>query len=281
MHSMFDNDNFKIYIAETKKFGSKYIYSPHGGGLTFKTDPRFNFFEKVSDKIISWGNTENKQNIFVNLSPTLPIVKLKNSRIGDDCSIVFWEEQKYMYKFLNGPGMDQTINLFNEITQFVNRLSPEIKSRVKFRVKENLYGYNFEKRFSEMFGKKYIDKISFKNNFRNTISNSKLIIVTYAQTAFSEAMYSNVPTILMIKKEDWLLSKTSLRMFDDFKKSQIAFENFDEVKTHINKHWKELDLWWKSEKVQSTRRRFLTNFFNIKSDWFKEWSDYIHFSKKL
>ena len=36
MHSIVRNDNFKIYIAETKKVGSKYIHVIHGGGLTFK-----------------------------------------------------------------------------------------------------------------------------------------------------------------------------------------------------------------------------------------------------
>ena len=51
-----------------------------------------------------------------------------------------------------------------------------------------------------MFGERYIDKVSIKNTFEKTILNSKLIIATYPQTAFSEAMYSNVPTILIIKK---------------------------------------------------------------------------------
>ena len=32
---------------------------------------------------------------------------------------------------------------------------------------------------------------------------------------------------------------------------------------------------WKSKNVQSARKKFLENFFNVKSDWYKEWSDYI------
>ena len=44
MHSIFVNDNFKIYIAETKKIGSKYIHAEHGGGLTFAANSHFDFF---------------------------------------------------------------------------------------------------------------------------------------------------------------------------------------------------------------------------------------------
>ena len=39
MHSITANDNFKIFVAETKKVGSKYIHSAHGGGLTLIIPP--------------------------------------------------------------------------------------------------------------------------------------------------------------------------------------------------------------------------------------------------
>ena len=60
--------------------------------------------------------------------------------------------------------------------------------------------------------------------------------------------------------------------------NQIAFENFNKAKAHINKYWKDLDSWWKCKNVQSARKIFLTNFFNVKPDWYREWSDYIHSS---
>jgi len=94
-------------------------------------------------------------------------------------------------------------------------------------------------------------------------------------------MYSNVPTILIVKKNHYLFSKTALNTFDELKKSKIAFDDFDEARIHINRHWEEIDLWWKQKNVQSAKEMFLTNFFNVKSDWFKEWSDYIYSSKKL
>ena len=131
------------------------------------------------------------------------------------------------------------------------------------------------------FGEKTISKPSFKNPFKKTILNSKLIILTDAETAFSEAMYSNVPTILIVKKNHWQYTKAALHTFNILKESKIVFEDFDEAKTHINKYWKELDLWWKSINVQTARKNYLTNFFNVKSDWYKEWSDYTFFSSSF
>ena len=232
--------------------------------------------EKISDKIITWDNTEQNKDLFVNLSPTLPIIKLKNPKFGNDCSIVLYELRKYILKFPTGPVSDQLIEFFGEMIQFVNKLNPEIKSKVKFRLKGN-GDYNFAKNLPEMFGKKNIDLASFNNPFEKTILNSKLIIVTYPQTAFSVAMYSNIPTIL-ISKDHWKFSETALHTFNDLKKNNIVFENFNEAEKHINKNWKEINLWWKSENVQFARKRFLANYFNVKSNWHKEWSDYIYFS---
>ncbi len=288
MHSMAANDNFKIYIAETKKVGSKYIYSDHGGGLAVisdegqKLDALFNLNEKISYKIIRYDRTEKNKSIYFFLSPTLPIIKLKKKKKGDNCSIIFVETRKYPVKFTAGPYLTQSINQFDELTQFANNLNPEIKSKIKLRTKTDYFneGYNYEKRFSEMFGKKSVDKYSSKNtsgSFMNTLLNSKLIVVTYPQTAFSEAMYTNIPTILLIKKDLWQFSRTALQILNVLKENRMAFEDFYEAATHINKNWKELDLWWKSENVQFARKRFLENFFNVKSNWYREWSDYIYF----
>ena len=47
------------------------------------------------------------------------------------------------------------------------------------------------------------------------------------------------------------------------------------------KYWKELSVWWDTENVQFARKIYLSNFFNVKTDWYKEWSDYIYCSKQL
>ena len=109
-----------------------------------------------------------------------------------------------------------------------------------------------------------------------TILNSKLIIATYPQTSFTEAMYCNVPTILIIKKNHYQFVGEAINIFNILKKNKIAFDNFNEAKTHINEYWSKIDLWWKSENVQLARKMFLTNFFNVKPDWDREWLDYVY-----
>ena len=280
MHSIDVNDNFKIYIAETKKVGSKYIHAMHGGGLTLKMNKFFGFFEKICDRIIKWDKELINSYKYDVLSPTLPSIKLKKNKNGNNCSIIFVECLKYHRRFNAAPTLEKKIVFFNDLTNFVESLNTEIKSKIIFRAKKN-HGYNSEKKFSDLFGKQYIDKVTFKNTFEKTILKSKLIIVTYPETAFSQSMYSNTPTILLIKKNQWTFTEAALSSFEDLKINKIAFEDFDEAKNHINKYWHNLDSWWNTKNVQLSRKMFLKNFFNVRSDWFKEWSDYINLSKQL
>ncbi len=281
MHSLTFNDNFKIYLAEAKKNGTNFFYVNHGGGLQRKMEPYYDFHEKVSEKHIILDERPEK-NSLVRLGPTWPTINSKSEKTkeGKNCTIVFIEQPRYIVKLRTGYLFSHSINLFNEITDFVNSLKPEIKSHIKFRVKVN-HGLDTERKFSELFGKKSIDKVNLKNTFQKSIFKSKLIIVTYAQTAFSEAMCSNVPTIMVIKNNHWILTDTSLYMFETLKKNKIAFNNFDDAKIHIDKYWDNLDLWWKSDNVQLARKKYLKSYFNVKPNWFKEWSDFINSQYKL
>ena len=63
--------------------------------------------------------------------------------------------------------------------------------------------------------------------------------------------------------------------------NKIAFDNFKDAKSHINKTWNQLDIWWNKESVQFARKSFLSNYFNVKSNWYKEWSNYIYSTKNI
>ena len=101
------------------------------------------------------------------------------------------------------------------------------------------------------------------------------MIVNYPQTAYSSCMYHNVPTILIIENKFWLLKKKSFHMFKLLKKNNMAFEKFEDANQHIVKNWNNIYSWWNNKTTQKIRELYLKNFFDIKDDWFNEWSSFI------
>ena len=68
-------------------------------------------------------------------------------------------------------------------------------------------------------------------------------------------------------------------MFNSLKKNKIAFENFVEARKHINNSWDKVDSWWNDKKVQDVRKKYLKNFFNVNTNWYDEWLNYLKIIK--
>ena len=88
-------------------------------------------------------------------------------------------------------------------------------------------------------------------------------------------MYLNVPSILICDTKTWEFNKLSLKIFNILVKNKIAFKNYEQANKHINQTWDNLGLWWKNKKTQSARMYYLKNFFNVKTNWYNQWQDYI------
>ena len=281
MHGIHYNDFFKIYSAEAKKNGSKLILSDHGGGLKRKLNMIDNYHERIADKKISWDRT-NKKSFFLKLSPTLPIITKvnENKKMNNGFFTIMYSEcSRYQTRVQSIPFLNDDVEDFVSIIKLVKGLKSEIKNKLKFRLKTTL-SINSEKIFSDLFGRRTVDTPSKHNSYYRSLINSKLVLLTYPTTSFSESMQLNVPTILVCKKETWQFEKSSLKMFNALKKNKIAFENFEEARKHINNSWDKVDLWWNHKKVKDARKKYLKNYFNVNVNWCDEWLNYMKLIKK-
>ena len=161
---------------------------------------------------------------------------------------------------------------------FANLPNP-IKKNLIFKNKAN-NGMNCSERFAKKFNFKQLDRFNEKGGIFKTLSETKLAIVSYPQTVFSQIMYLNIPVILICDPEQFYLDKKSLKIFESLKKNKIAFKNFEDAKRNIVLNWKEMDLWWKSSKIQKIRKNYLKYYFNVDPNWDKQWFNFINNQKE-
>ena len=275
MHHIDDNDYFKIFVAEACDLGSKLVISDHGGGFKYDLNMFDDHHHKIADKKITWDKT-TKNKIYLNLSPTLPIIKEQKyeKSYKKFLTIMSWESSRYQRRIQSAPHLNDDLNDFLEIINFVKSLKKNIKQNIKFRLKYN-QSINSDQIFADLFGENLIDKSDSKNIFLKTVKSSKLVLMTYPSTSLSEVLYLNVPTILICKRKIWMLKKSSEKIINILKKNKMFFETFEEAKKHIEKIWDNPDLWWSSKKVQAARKIYLNNFFKIEENWFQNWNNQI------
>ncbi len=282
MRSWLYNDQFKICMAELMKKKSKYFICEHGGGLVGEYTHMLNYISKVA-KHIRYDTNDNQLNnkkSFI-LNPTISTIDKKEieTKKNNRLNITFLEGVKYSNKHTPSAKAEEGIKQIKETIKFIDCLPPKIKKNTILRSKQP-YILDIKETFIEKFGKNKFNEHT-DQNFYDFAKSSKLMIVNYPQTAFSESMYFNVPTILVCNKKFWFFKKKSLKMFELLKKNKMAFEDFKDAQKHIIKNWDEIYYWWNSKKIQEIRKIYLKNFFPVEKNWFNKWSQFISSQKKL
>ena len=280
MRSWNYNDQFKICAAELVKKKSTYFTCEHGGGLVGEFMNLKNYNGKIVNHIhYDVDSLYRKKS--ARLSPTLNVIDKGeiNTENNKKLNITFLEGAKYSHKIMSSAKAEEGISEISELFSFIDSLPSKIKNNVLLRAKRP-YTLNIKKRFERKFGKEKFND-NWKENFFDFAKSSKLMIINYPQTAYSSSMYYNVPTILVCDKQLWFFKKKSLKMFNILKKNKMAFENFEEAEKYIVKNWDEIYSWWNSVQVQKIRKLYLEDFFNIKNNWFAEWSNFVSNQKKL
>ena len=145
-------------------------------------------------------------------------------------------------------------------------------NELKIRPGPNL-GLNTRFRYQNALGK---DKISYFKTLREAYRNSKLIICTYPSTTFSEAMVSNIPTVMIYLEELWELQTEFDELLMKLKEMNIVFSDPVAAANHVNDISDAPEIWWNSSDVTSARMDFKVMCGHPSEVWLEEWSDFIN-----
>jgi putative transferase (TIGR04331 family) len=111
--------------------------------------------------------------------------------------------------------------------------------------------------------------------------NSKIVICTYPQSTFSEAMHIGVPTLLMYVEKTWTLHDNFLPLLEEMRRVGIFHESAESAAVHIKKIHEDPLKWWNEEDTKTVRSMFDricgTPAKDIRVD--KEWGEF--FTKVL
>jgi putative transferase (TIGR04331 family) len=264
----YHNELFKLWCAEKVANNTKLIISEHGGALRSSMSI-FNHEEKISHVKTVWHDPYESNHV------KLPPNKIMGKNIpkynAQNIVIIGLETPLFSHRCQTGPGSNLILEDYTQKINFTRKLDSEIYANLMVRPYPNR-GWDTHKRYMDDLGK---DKISPFSTLRELIVNSKIIVCTYPQTTFSEAMHSGVPTILLYTEIYWEL----LSDFDDvirvLKDASIIFSCSDAAAKHVNMVWEDPRDWWDSENTVKAREYFFDRCGKVNEDSLDEWSIFL------
>ena len=260
-------DVFKYWLALQKNRGKKIIISHHGGSIP----PLFDTFlheENIADRVATWFKPYHVKHI--QLPPNkLCGVKIANNK-GTYCSLIGFESPRFGYRATAGPIANRVIDCFNQNIEFCEALNPDIKDLLRLRPYPDM-GWQTKLRFSDKLGVSKIDSGSYKE----FIHNARLLICTYPQTTFSEAMFSGKPVILLYIPEFNEPVEEALELINIMVKANIIFSDPIKAAEHVNQKWNQLEEWWESEEIINARQIFHAIALQIDKSWNTKWAMFL------
>jgi len=98
-----------------------------------------------------------------------------------------------------------------------------------------------------------------------------VIVCTYPETTFSEAMASGRPVVLVYPSKYYERHPIAGSLLADLRQASIAFEDPVEAAAHVNRIWDEPDAWWRAPHTRRVRDRFLTQALGNDGHWLQRW----------
>jgi putative transferase (TIGR04331 family) len=262
------NDLFKHWIAERVHEGTALVTMDHGGSL----HPAFgamDFEEDIADVKATWVLPYHPKHV------RLPSNKLVGRRplgnVKQHLIVVGSEVPRYAYAAWSGPIGSQTMVGFDYVCRLYGNLQDAPRRAFKVKPYPDL-GWRMHQRFVARLGGEHVVS---DPRLQNVLKSARMIVCTYPQTTFSEAMASGVPAILVYPRHLW----ETVPLFDDLiealRVARIVFFEPASAAQHINAVWNDPVAWWQTAAVRTARLRFEREVLDLRSDWIDPWIKFI------
>ena len=258
---------FKLWSAEQVLNGVKFVCMEHGGGL-YPSLYAMSFEEDIADVKTTWAVPFHKKQMRL---PPNKLVTVRFQSSGKHLAVVGCEMPRYAYRADAAPKASQNLTGIIMVTDLCASLAEDILARMRIKPAQN-QGWNTRQRFIDALGR---DKISNEKDYYRFLSGARLIVCTYPQTNFSEAMTSGIPTVLLYSADLWETIPQLDPLLAMLRAAKIVFHDAQSAAAHINQIWADPLQWWSSPKVFRARNEFHLQALDLSGDWLGKWTAFI------
>jgi putative transferase (TIGR04331 family) len=262
------NELFKLWCAEQMVAGTKFVALTHGGAIPVLIDQTMWFEEKISDKKVTWSIPYLPNHV------RLPANKLVGKRLQSTktmCSVITQETPLYPFRASDGPIGAGVLEIVPLVRNLFEGLRPDIRSCFCVKPYRNL-GWNTRQRFSDALGP---DRIFTAQSYERCLAQSRMVICTYPETTFAEAMASGLPTLLVYSAHLWETIPQLHALMSTLRSAEIVFDDAVRAADHVNRIWDDADRWWSSPAVAAAREQFFACCLDLDKRWLRTWATFL------
>ena len=269
----FSNDIFKIWCASRLEFSNcKLIVSSHGGSLPSKFSSFQQHEEQVSDIRVVWHKALSQKQIRLPANKYLGKKQDKIQKKDNTVTVIGMDCGRYVFGAQSGTNSSLMLFDVEQKREFLTQSILNHKRKVEF-YPYPAEAWEIKSRFSDTFGSHILSKYT---NFKEVLSRSKILICSYPQTTYADAIFSNTPTVLLYLPEFWTFPSYFYSIIKDLTKAKMLFSDPISAANHVNLIWDNPNDWWNSKLVKETRKKFFEECVYVSKNGINQWSRFLN-----
>ena len=269
------NISAKAWMAEQTNKGVKLVILEHGGSFPARKE-LFDFEEDIADIKATWFLPYHTKHARLPPSKLVSVFKKTLPRFATSscrkyCSVIGSECPSYVNRAHYYPMAAQCLVSLDLIVRVYERLDERVRELFRVKPYPNL-GWNTWQRYSDILGAEHV---LTEKKMDRVFDLSKLIVCTYPETTFSEAMASGVPTVMIYSEHLYERHPVAFPLIEILRSARIIFHDPMIAAAHINAIWNDPIQWWNGTDVLEARKEFRRQALEWDGDWLKLWTSFI------
>lgn len=261
------NERFKVWSAERVHAGAKLVALQHGGSIPLEFH-LMDFEEDVADVKAVWTLPFHPKH------RRLPANKLVTAGIDSSrefLGVVGLEVPRYSFRIEAAPTAGQVLATFRQTCELHDALSPGVRCAYRVKPFPDI-GWGTRQRYLDRLG---AEKVSGERSYVRFLGRCRIVVCTYPQTTFAEAMASGLPTVLLYEPRLWDLLPPLGPLMRQLESAKIVFGDPAKAAAHLDAVWARPQDWWEDAACLGARREFHRQAVDLDGDWLEQWSGLI------
>ena len=269
-NSGYNDELFKVYVAEKAEHGSSLVIGQHGGHYGVAL---WSFLEdhelKISDRYFSWGWSEKHKPTIKPLGQLIQKLPLGvNHSIQKHLLLVTASIPRYSYFMYSFIVSKQWLDYLEDQFAFCKSLPADLRSALKVRLYSHDFGWDQKFRWMEHLPEVKLD--SGEKKIDAFFRECRICVSTINSTTFLESLSMNIPTVIFWNPNHWELRDSAKPYFEALKEVGIFHETPLSAAQHISSVWNKVDEWWTNEPVSKVVKEFCERYSNTSNDLVNE-----------
>lgn len=253
------NELFKVWAAERVLEGARLVTAEHGGSFPGR-EYVFNAEEHMADVHTPTYLPHHPAH------HQMPPTKYAGVRPGRGAGgtwllMVPYEGPRYTIRAAAQPHASQTLDCFRDSVAFADVLPATVRAhlRVKLRGLDPAADWELRDRYTDRLGAAHVvDGMALDRAF----SHARLVVCTYPQSTFTEAILSGRPTVMFFDPAVHELHPVADEVVTMLQRVGVIFSDPREAARQVVRVWGAPHRWWQAPDVQRATRAFLSATMN-------------------